>query len=88
MREILLANQFKESELFFSWTKMGKHSIFHVAKVNQSHQFINMFFCRGKFFSDINKKQLNQPSHLLTSNYVLISTGKLLLLCFHIIDAP
>lgn len=35
--------------------EMGKYFIFHMAKLNQSHYFINMFFCRGKFFSDINK---------------------------------
>lgn len=54
---ILLPNQFKESEVFFSWIERGKYFVFHVVNVNQSYQFINMLFCREKFSQIVIKKQ-------------------------------
>ena len=62
---ILLPNQLKESEVFFSWIAREKYFVFHVANVNQSYQFINMLFCREKFsqISIKNNKLISQITY-------------------------
>lgn len=80
MREILLTNQFKESEMFFSWTKMGTY--FSCGEGYSVTSVFKYVFLVGSFSQRLIKIGAQSVQSFLNSEYVLTSKAELLICVF------